>query len=866
MKTSRLLMPLLFLCALLLFIPAHANAGTIETVETILDIVHESPTGDDVPSGSEIDPLIRCLADKGQNIGACAEFAGSDNPYINTIVDLYQAVSSDNFGDIVAVVVTWLGDNAPCIIADIMTGGVGGSLCDLVKAVLETLENIGEAILDFFADIGGAVIDAVEDVGCAIGLGGCDESSPPDQIAYAWVYAPKIADGVAAIEDVDSSKFKQVTDQLRAQASADPAQLNIQLPWGFSMTFPGWAVNNAEGVYKKVVTKYWDADMLKSPGGIYWALETKRGEYFNDQNVIYSIANEAVMQQDPAKYIWDRCTQDFREVFAFAQVDRWIYSGSEDQDLRNFKNNKAETNSKWCSNTFHYKHNPNEFLAIFRDYVKATFCDRPGDQFVCPTITNLDSCSRIMGAVPANPRECTLREPSCGSFLNMFYCSTVETYKFCRRWAESVGESPDQRCGIETAQLAPEAAYRVRKALIDAGSQFASACTIDGKKAGALTFAPPTELKAYSQALGGNQPVSSQAGKLQGKSTSKTINNNVVVQPVVMKKPPKTSPSVLDCPRPMLKYWCGKKYAELYSGENLPIELVNCTATEDSNYSKIHQQVNAAVEKINQKNAKQFMQHSHDPLLVLAPNYGAYSEEEKAKTKYFKSPTPKSTFDFNSTADLKQPIDGFASPLLYYNLQGQIAKQLEDESHTGVPIEKKLSDSIGKMKTGGDPINQSQGTVGIQQGQVTPAVQNQNMIGRTGMAVNTPNQTVYSGKVQGLDPERLSGQRDNYTRMSEGWRNLAPLDAAPRGCSCASLLTKIKVLDAQSAKLIEEGDALSEKIGSGQMKKGDVRRAMERQEEIAKQLDANMTERRSLVDRYNIELRKSSLRVLTPGR
>ena len=254
MKTTRWLVPAVFLVICFLGAPQTASADTISTVEKIFDAVHLADSS--VPSGSDLDALIRCLDNPTQNIGTCATVAGADGPYADTVAALFKAVTSDSFGDVISIVVQWLGDDAPCIIADILTGGAGGYLCDLIKEVLGVLADIGGAILEFFADIGGAVGDAVEEIGCALGLGGCGESSPPDQIAFAWVYAPTVDTGVTAIEDVStpgyfgSKKYDDLLTQLRAQASANPAQLNIQLPIGISMTFPGWAVDNAEKVYK----------------------------------------------------------------------------------------------------------------------------------------------------------------------------------------------------------------------------------------------------------------------------------------------------------------------------------------------------------------------------------------------------------------------------------------------------------------------------------------------------------------------------------------------------------------------------------------------------------------------------------------
>ncbi len=861
MKSSRLLLALsLIVLGALLLIPQNANAGTIETVETILDVANTFKP--DVPSGSQVDPLIRCLADKGQSIEGCAEFVGVGGVYLDTIVALYSAVTADNFGQIVDLTFTWLKDDAPCIIMDIMTGGAGGSLCELLKEVVEALVNIGAAVIEFFADIGGAVAEAVQDVGCAVGLGGCEESSPPDQIAYAWIFAPKIPEGVAAAESPDPLDYGKLLKGLKAQASAKPAQWNIDIPDVFKMEIPIWAVENAAKVYEQVVMQYRDADMIKSPGGILWALETRRGEYFNDQELIQTLGKQSVTQKDPSNWIWTHCTDDFKNG-EYAAVDDWLHYPTSNPTIQSVKS-KTLDHSKWCSNVFVYKHRPNEFAAIYRQYVSDNICPRQS-VFVCPSVLKYDSCRAMMREITWEAQqECTMTTPTCDVFLDKYYCKDAVAYNYCVEWAKSAGVSTAAKCGLDTTELAPSAAYRVKQAMIDSGSKFAASCTVDGKKSSALMMSSVAETTSP-------QLVSKQD---KSKSKSSAQLQKVGAANKVLARLPRTGPSVLDCPRPGLEFACKSKYYDYYGAQNLPEPLVQCTVTEDATYAAMRKQVTDVVNKLNEQGSGVFYQGQNDPLLVTPRNLGSFLDEQKKKKNYFKSPIPQKTFVFAQRQDeVVSTIDGLATPVMYFDGRGAVEGMIKDKGRTGVSVESRAKDSLQNMKTGGgNPIDQNtnpgmlQGpNVGINQGVKGP--------GMTTTGVNAPTQQVHSGTANapgGTRPMLQPGigkTLDNYERTAAAWRSAAPIQSAPRGCkNCPSIHDRIRSLDERSTELLKEGDALNQRLGSGRMKEGDARKATQKLDEITKQLDSNMALRDSLVSQYNTEAQRTNSRRISIGR
>jgi hypothetical protein len=145
--------------------PGTAAADVIDKLAQISDYVHpynsSFPKYDDVQGARG---LIQCIADGGNSFQCVQQYGGGQNQYVDTVItlaNLYQEVDQGDVVGIVSVVGQWLGDDAPCIIVDIITGGAGGDLCGLIKAIVEVAVKAAEAVLDFLVGLGEAVWDGL---------------------------------------------------------------------------------------------------------------------------------------------------------------------------------------------------------------------------------------------------------------------------------------------------------------------------------------------------------------------------------------------------------------------------------------------------------------------------------------------------------------------------------------------------------------------------------------------------------------------------------------------------------------------------------------------------------------------------------
>ena len=899
MKWKNWLISIVLLAACILAAPLRASADTVSTVEEIFDAIHEVKP--DIPGGSALDSLIRCLADPTQNIGICAQAAGENGPYAQTVADLYTAVSSGNFGDIVSITVQWLKDDAPCIILDILTGGTGGSLCDLVKEVVEVLSDIGGAIVEFLEDVGEAVADAVDDIGCALGLGGCGDTSPPDKVAYAWVYAPEIDAGTAAIEDIgaptdySSKKYDSLLKQLRAQASANPAQLNIQLPMGFTFNFPSWAVDNAEKMYEGVVGAHWNADMVSTPNGILWQVATVRGNYLNDQQKLQQLASAAVVQDLPSDWIVKQCTNDLRQTLAVV-VDRWVsdqfnvyeqYVPTSDVEALQSIRGKTPSNSSWCQSTYVGQHGPKEFTDYFRSYISSYLCPKSGTQLACASKQDYDRCSRVLYSVnhasqvahectmkpPDCPvqngkyvctqqgydycmdwasasgsqfSQCTLQPPACKQFVGAYYCSTLDDYAYCEKWASSVGVSAKDNCLIDTSQLGPQAAQAI-KAYLDTLSPHK--CIIGGLAQGQ----PVAHYQVNDTHIAQNVQNMASTVAPQAGETAKLGQATGPVSAQGLASMPHTNPTVLACPRIGLRKACANKQGDLYSSYHLPSALVDCQYQPDAAYAKQVSEVTAAVSTLSAKLAGnptvgQFGVADQDPLVVWVqdPSTSKAIMDVSANMNFFSVP-PSSNRNFVSLTSLQDPIDGVSTPTLFFD-QEAFTKKLEQYPLTtpvlqlgGTPQINPITQSQG-VKTVVSPEAQAKG--GFNKAAAPQAIVTQKL---------TPQTSRSSSNMQVMDATRPT-PRSNFGLLVQSWKSVKPVQEATPSCNCSLLLMQIRGIEQRSNALINEGLALATALDAGKLNSAETQRANQRLQEINPQLYHNLQQRDQLVEQYNKRL------------
>lgn len=403
----RLLLTALLALAASLAPAAPAQADAIDDFSWVLNQLDQANANPFPISGNDVKAskgLFLCL-EKASNdmavvgcidtfkntpLGQEAASASGVPSWFWDLLDTYVALRTDDFWGVVG----HLGKAAICIVAQVMTGGsvdVCGLIEELVK-LAESLSDAAQAVAKFVASIGKGAWGAVQDVGCSLGLGGCGSSSPPHERAYAWVFAPRVPDGVKAKKQVDAFAFVTLRMQLEANASAKPAKLSIQIP--ISQSYSAAAVSLASQIFEATVDAKWTADVAQNE---LPALAAKRGTYASPGQIekIAQAAYTAFGQGNgpPSSWVPARCTNDFKDVFGYAHVDRWITGhGDEAAKLGNVK-----SNPKWCQQVF-WGQNLEAFGAEFQKLV-AGICPTQSGKILCLTLAAQQSCSELLETV-----------------------------------------------------------------------------------------------------------------------------------------------------------------------------------------------------------------------------------------------------------------------------------------------------------------------------------------------------------------------------------------------------------------------------------------------------------------------------------
>ncbi|MCP5055271.1 MAG: hypothetical protein GY937_00945 [bacterium] len=403
----RLLLTSLLALAASLTPAAPAQADAIDDFSWVLSQLDEANANPFPISGSDVQAskgLFLCL-EKASNdlavigcidsfkntpLGQEAASASGVPSWFWDLLDTYVALRANDFWGVVG----HLGKAAICIVAQVMTGGsvdVCGLIEELVK-LAESLSDAAQAVAKFVASIGKGAWSAVQDVGCSLGLGGCGSSSPPHERAYAWVFAPRVPDGVKAKKQVDAFAFVTLRMQLEANASAKPAKLSVQIP--ISQNYSAAAVSLASQIFESTVDAKWTADVAQNE---LPALAAKRGSYASPGQIekIAQAAYTAFGQGNgpPSSWVPTRCTNDFKKVFGFAHVDRWI-TGHTDEAA---KLGNVKSNPTWCQQVF-WGQNLEPFAAEFQKLV-AGICPTQSGKIVCLSMAAQKSCSELLGTV-----------------------------------------------------------------------------------------------------------------------------------------------------------------------------------------------------------------------------------------------------------------------------------------------------------------------------------------------------------------------------------------------------------------------------------------------------------------------------------
>lgn len=367
---NRLLALVLILVCGFIVIPQPSQASTLDTLGKILDLIHpfdpqQIPSSSDL---SKLEGLIKHVVDDPEHVADYIVQYSSvlkGNDYGDTIVmvaQLYVDIENTDVWGIVGIVAKWLGDDAPCIIAGIVLPGVGGELCDLVKEVVEFLEDIGGAIVEFFKSIGDAIICAFKK--CCLG----------GQALYNRQsgYVSHEGEGVAWREDPTKDTFWDNEVPLSnyvCNANPDACLVDLQ---------------NAQNAFIAIVGKKWDADMMTRV--LPNIITPVRNAYDNQAQIANLAAQAAPMALqggDAGQWITKTCSDNFSQ---YAYFDRWVNETSNKA--------KAGTNASWCSGTFWWK-NRSKFAKEFGKYVNQNLCPN----FLCGTVANFQACTKLADSV-----------------------------------------------------------------------------------------------------------------------------------------------------------------------------------------------------------------------------------------------------------------------------------------------------------------------------------------------------------------------------------------------------------------------------------------------------------------------------------
>ncbi|MCW8945692.1 MAG: hypothetical protein OQL27_13040, partial [Sedimenticola sp.] len=238
--------------------------------------------------------------------------------------------------------------------------------------------------------------EAAKAVGCSLGLGGCGKSSPPEQIAYAWVFQPKVGQGLTAIEATNPSGFYTLRQQLEQNALHAPPVWSIAgIPnYVYSSGLPKSAVDIASQVFTQAVDAQWTKHIVVEVLG---NLATWRSQYNTPGKVAASAKVVAGLQKNSssavASEVIKRCVDDALYGSPFAHVDRWINSHKPEADKV-----KALTHQQWCGAVF-WKGNKSVFAQRFHDYLKANGCSLTNSKLYCGSVSSYNNCSALMKSV-----------------------------------------------------------------------------------------------------------------------------------------------------------------------------------------------------------------------------------------------------------------------------------------------------------------------------------------------------------------------------------------------------------------------------------------------------------------------------------
>jgi hypothetical protein len=423
---------------LLLIIAGIAWQPTAQAGEPIDDFIWVLKELDKVKanpfplSGSAVEEakgLITCLSEVENDVQTAAclvqfedtklamEIPGAkDIPsWVYDLIHMYIALREEDYWS----AVKYVGEAGVCILAQYFTGGEV-DVCKLVKELIELAKDVlsaGAAIAEFIADIGEAGWQTLKDVGCALGLGGCGKSTPAHEIVYTYIFAPKVKpDGLAAIEDNDSTKFGKLRALLSAYAKHTPViwtEPAAQNAFKNHPAFAAAAVETAAKIFDKTVEAQWTAHLGEV---VLPELSIQRTQFAAEKINFEAWAAAHQFDQgkgEPGQLVKVNCTKEFAVTREFTHVDRWL--------AKNPANGIAtiidgRTNADWCMVEFWQKHTAG-FAEQFRKFVVSNFkCPESGAGLACPSLASFKKCSGLLASV-FQQKQCGINAAKVGPEL-----------------------------------------------------------------------------------------------------------------------------------------------------------------------------------------------------------------------------------------------------------------------------------------------------------------------------------------------------------------------------------------------------------------------------------------------------------------
>ena len=392
-------------------------------------------------------------------------------PQVEELLELYLAFKDGAFWEIVKK----LGRIAICIIAQFMAAGV--DVCALIEELIE----IGKAVLgsfaavaEFFKDIGEGVYDAAEMVACELNIIDCGDGTPPEQLAYNWVFKPMILpEGLQAITHDDQGKMGQLVDSLKADANSappkwhDPQIVTLCLPktaasyFFCNMSFEEGQVNTASEYYMAAVEAQWSVEVTQKTlpvmdeqrkaflqnVSIDTLIDKQLPGFFSE--IEKTLGSNAPTIVDIKHNVGSECSQHFTQS-GLAHVERWVSKFPDKAATLEAKSHRA-----WCNKDYIDDHAEN-FASRIRKNVQDKYCPVQNNKITCPSLVNFDVCYRSMGYVQQQ-QECDVNVAKVGYDVAVKIANELKqrksthTYEI-RNWSSSQPTKPADLVCIRPTQ------------------------------------------------------------------------------------------------------------------------------------------------------------------------------------------------------------------------------------------------------------------------------------------------------------------------------------------------------------------------------------------------------------------------------